>query len=119
MGKPISKEAKAVGMKVATLRLDQGISQDEFAAQIGLSRNALGSIERGEAEMKVGTLISACNSLDATPNEMLPSRLSKESTDFPELNAIAEVLKDLSPYQRSQFFTSANYLLEGIKAGGK
>ena len=119
MGRQIPAEAKTIGTKVATLRLGQNISQEEFADQIGLSRNALGSIERGEAEMKVGTLISACDTLNVTPNEMFPARLSRAATDFPELDDIAEELRNMSPYQRSQFYTSAKLILAGIKANGK
>ena len=119
MGRQITALLKDVGTKVAMMRLARNFSQEELAARIGISRNALGSIERGESEMKISTLISVCKILNVTPNEMLPAHLSKAATDFPELNAIAEKLREMSPYQRSLFFTIANLVLAGIMAKAK
>ena len=111
-----SNEAKKVGAAIAMKRQELNYSQEDFAECIGISRNALGSIERGQSEMKLGTLISACDALGASPNELLPSRLSREDIGYPELNQIADQLEDLKPYQRQQFFDTVKLVLAGIKA---
>lgn len=41
--------AEQFGMRVRTQRLQEGLSQDELADKIGISRNYLSQIERGQA----------------------------------------------------------------------
>ncbi|MBQ9662778.1 MAG: helix-turn-helix transcriptional regulator [Oscillospiraceae bacterium] len=119
MSDPVSREARNVGAVIAAKRQEQNYSQEDFAECLGISRNALGSIERGQSEMKVGALISACDALGVSPNEVLPARLSRENTGYPELNQIADQLDSLKPWQRQQFFDTMNLVLAGIKATKK
>ena len=73
----ISKDHQAVGLKISKLREKQGLSQIDLAADTGLNRNTIGVIEHGESDFGISKLISVCEALQASPNDILPDRLSR------------------------------------------
>jgi transcriptional regulator with XRE-family HTH domain len=56
---------------VRRLRRREGISAEELGFRAGVHRNHVGSIERGETEPRLGTLIRLIGALGTTPNEIL------------------------------------------------
>jgi transcriptional regulator with XRE-family HTH domain len=53
---------KSIGLKIKEIRLYQKMSQDEFAAKIGISRSSLSQIEIGKAKPTYDILYSIANS---------------------------------------------------------
>ena len=109
------KEMWEIGQRIADRRSALGLSQEEFAEQIGLSRAAVGKIERGEVAPRTDTLISVCRILGATPNAILMGTGSGPEDLDPELLAMAEMMKAFSPEQKRQFYMTMNLVGAGIK----
>jgi len=52
-----------IGLRVYTLRMENGFSRQEFADMVGISLNSLSSIENGASMVKVSTLFIITNTL--------------------------------------------------------
>ena len=53
------------GNRVRTLRLQRtGLSQEEFADQVGVHRTFIGRIERGETNITLANIIRICTALE-------------------------------------------------------
>lgn len=61
----------AIGARIAQRRKQMGIKQNALAEQLGISNNYLSSIERGNENPSLETLIKICNSLQVTPDYLL------------------------------------------------
>lgn len=55
---------KHIGTKIKSLRKSKNLSQEKFAEKIMMSRNALGSIERGETNVPILTLYKIFKEFD-------------------------------------------------------
>ena len=64
----LTPEARAVtakvGARIAELRKRKGLSQEGFAFECNINRSAMGSIERGESNPTLGTLLTMASTLD-------------------------------------------------------
>jgi transcriptional regulator with XRE-family HTH domain len=61
---------KAVGSCIYELRDRMGLTVEQLAERSGLSSSRLTAIERGEVDIKLGTLLLLAMSLDATLPEL-------------------------------------------------
>jgi transcriptional regulator with XRE-family HTH domain len=61
---------KAVGSCIYELRERMGLTLEQLAERSGLSSNRLTTIERGEVDIKLGTLLLLAMSLDVTLPEL-------------------------------------------------
>lgn len=50
------EERRALGMRILTIRTEQGITQRRFALMVGMNHTALGRLERGEVNFKFDKL---------------------------------------------------------------
>ena len=79
-------DAACIAANVARLRLDRRLTQDQLAARAGISRMALGKIERGTVVPRARTLADLAAALAAPVGELVtpgePAGLSRH--DFPE-----------------------------------
>lgn len=55
---------KKIGKSIKNLRIERGYSQEKLAELVGLTRNAIGGIERGETNSPVLTLHKIYKALD-------------------------------------------------------
>lgn len=115
MNGSIDADVRLVGQRIAVRRIDAGYSQEKFAEMVGISKTALGKIERGDSAPKTETLISVCRELHASPNELLPDDLSQENGLDPEMLQMAAKVDNLSPFQKKQFYAMMKVVLAGIK----
>ena len=115
MSASTDKDIKSVGQKIAIKRMDAGLSQEKLSEMVGISKTALGKIERGESAPKADTLISVCRELHATPNEILPDYLSANAGFDPEMLRMMEKVQSLSPSQKKQFYAMMDVVFSGIK----
>ena len=67
---------KAFGALLRELRQQSGLSQEEFAHQMGYHRNYIGQLERGEKSPSLGALFNFAAGLGLRPSEML-ARIEK------------------------------------------
>jgi transcriptional regulator with XRE-family HTH domain len=68
----------AVGERIRSLRLEKGLTQEEFAFLVGLDRSYYGGVERGERNISVLNLIKIAQAMDKEIGELFPpmSRLT-------------------------------------------
>ena len=62
---------KAVGSCIYELREHTGLTVEQLAERSGISMGRLTAIERGEVDIKLGTLLLLAMSLDVTAPELL------------------------------------------------
>jgi transcriptional regulator with XRE-family HTH domain len=62
---------KKFGQSVRRLRLNQRLSQEEFAAVAGLDRSYVGAIERGEQNPSLWTIARLAAALKVTFSEIV------------------------------------------------
>ena len=77
---------KELGRRVRQQRTLCGMTQEELAEKSGISCSFVGHIERGEKKFSIGTLVSLCNALSASPNYLL-----QDSLNIEVLNSSADV----------------------------
>lgn len=61
----------AFGQVLAERRRQKGLSQEALAHVIGLHRTYVGSVERGERNCTLTTLLALSDGLDCLPEELL------------------------------------------------
>jgi transcriptional regulator with XRE-family HTH domain len=61
----------ALGLRLRAERISLHLSQEEFAAQCGMHRNYLSSVERGERNIGFDNLCRFAEALDLTLSELL------------------------------------------------
>ena len=90
-------DKRQIGNKLLTLRKRTGLTQQELAENAGLSDRTYADIERGETNMRVGTLLQICNTLHITPDEILTDSADEPSISLEELE---EYLNNRSSKER-------------------
>jgi transcriptional regulator with XRE-family HTH domain len=68
--KPRSPEHGALGEAIRTLRLEQGLSQEQLAEYAGTDLTQVGGIERGVRNPSYTTLLRLADALDTTVGEI-------------------------------------------------
>lgn len=61
---------KQLGRLIRQLRVDAGLSQEEFAAKCGLHRTYVGAIERGEKSVTIDTAAKLAKALNKALSEI-------------------------------------------------
>ena len=86
---------KNLGRRIAYLRKQQGMSQEDFAEASGKMINTISNIERGLSDPKISTLLSISNALNTSIEELFSE--SQENPTEKELPsnilAIIQILK--------------------------
>lgn len=65
-----------LGMRIRELRKDKGFSQENFAAEVGLDRTYMGSVERGERNIAALNLIKIAKTLKVEVGALFPAAKS-------------------------------------------
>jgi transcriptional regulator with XRE-family HTH domain len=63
----------AFGRRLASLRAERGLTQEQLAHEAGLHRTVVGYIERGQRDVGISTVWLLAEALGVAPSEMLPS----------------------------------------------
>ncbi|MBZ0299988.1 MAG: helix-turn-helix domain-containing protein [Anaerolineae bacterium] len=64
---------KIIGTNVRKARENAGLSQNELAVAVGLSRTSITNIEAGQQKIQIHTLFKIGEILDITPQSLMPS----------------------------------------------
>ena len=59
------------GEKITALRKQAGLSQEALAEKLGVSRQAVGKWEKGEAQPELSKLLALCDLFGVTPDQLL------------------------------------------------
>lgn len=60
------------GKKIRKIRKNLNLSQENFGYKTDLHRTYIGSIERGEQNISIETLLKIAKALNVEPSELLP-----------------------------------------------
>ena len=84
-----------IGKRIATLRKQQGLNQDEFAEKAGKIRNTISKLERGVGDVQLFTLLDVVKALDVPIAELFaPDMIQKPTTNKIRLaNDIIKILE--------------------------
>lgn len=66
-----------IGERMRAFRKAQGFTQAQVAELAGIADRTYADIERGTADMRVGTLMSLCEALRVSPNDILTEKSSE------------------------------------------
>ena len=87
-----------IGNRLLMARKKARLTQAELAERAGLADRTYADIERGEANMRVETLLRICRVLKITPDDVLTR---DEQTPQTDLNAVLRKLEGRSPKDRN------------------
>jgi transcriptional regulator with XRE-family HTH domain len=59
------------GQRVRELRISAGLSQEGLAAEAGIHRTYVGSVERGERNISLRNIVRIANALNVRPQDLL------------------------------------------------
>ena len=67
---------------MAAARVNKGLTQEELAAQLGVTRNTYNSWETGRAEMKTAYFIAFCQIVGFGPDDIImPFEFTKSKSE--------------------------------------
>jgi len=64
----------SLGENIKCYRKETGLSQESFAYKVGLDRSYYGSIERGERNISIITLLKISTALEVNINSLIPTK---------------------------------------------
>ena len=105
-------DKRQIGNRLLTFRKRAGLTQQELAEAATLSDRTYADIERGETNMRVGTLLKLCQTLHVTPDEILT-----DTTDevIPPVEELMESLNACSAKDRETALKILNVYLQSLK----
>ena len=87
-------DKRQIGNRLLELRKRKGMTQQQAAECAGISDRSYAEIERGETNMRVGTLLKLCKTFHATPDEILTE---KTDESVPSMDELVELLNCCPP----------------------
>lgn len=67
-----TRERKDLGLKIRTYRYENEMTQYELAEKAGLHPTYISSIERGERNVSLDTILSIARVLKCSPRDLMP-----------------------------------------------
>lgn len=106
IGMDINK--KLIGKRIRHRREMAGLSQEQLAEQLNLSKNHISSMECGKSMLTTKCLIGLCTVLGGTPDYYLIGEIA------PEADTITTLVKRLSPYEQKKLAQLLNAYLTDV-----
>lgn len=111
---PISEDHKAIGLKIANLRCQRGMAQEDLGVALGIGRQSVGDIEHGTVDFRISRLISICDAFSVAPSEVLPDRLAEKNRLNREMQKLEEKLLRMTPYQQSECLKALSSMVDSF-----
>lgn len=98
----MSFDKKKIGAKIAALRKDRNLTQEQLAEKVGITVQYLGTIERGKANTTLNRLDKIADVLGCSSNDLIFSTTPLDtvaaniSDDDPEME---EILRETLEFQ--------------------
>jgi transcriptional regulator with XRE-family HTH domain len=92
---------KRIGQKIVALRTKKKMRQQDVASELGVSRDHISEIERGETSPTVEEFINLLKLLDSSPKEFFETKVPNiyEDPDDQELHEkLQDILDSNTPY---------------------
>ena len=94
MNKPDDVFYKQVGQNIRARRKTLGLSQEALAKAVGLKRPSLSNIEKGRQNILLHTFYEIADSLNVSPDTLLPQRQTSKPTDLPDLTNFSKEVRE-------------------------
>jgi len=101
-----------IGNKLYEIRKKAGMTQAEVAEAAGLSDRTYADIERGTANMRIGTMMQICRVFNITPNDILTETDSDSAYNEDDL---LEKLSFLDPQNKETALNLLYVYLKSVK----
>lgn len=98
--------SRLIGRRIKFRREAAGLSQEQLAERLELSKNHISSIECGKSMVTTKGLLALCDVLGGTPNYYLIGELS------PEADSITSLIRLLNPAEQKTLIRLLNAYLE-------
>lgn len=98
--------SRLIGKRIKFRREAAGLSQEQLAERLELSKNHISSIECGKSMVTTKGLLALCDVLGSTPNYYLIGELS------PEADSITSLIRLLNPAEQKTLIRLLNAYLE-------
>lgn len=102
--------SRLIGKRIKFRREAAGLSQEQLAERLELSKNHVSSIECGKSMVTTKGLLALCDVLGGTPNYYLIGELS------PEADSITSLIRLLNPVEQKTLIRLLNAYLEQEQA---
>ena len=103
---------QTLGKRIALLRKQRKLSQEEFAEVSGKMINTISNIERGLADPKITTLVSLANALNVPVQDLLADISTNNIPHSDTLKAIIRLLEGQSERTQKTVLKQIEALLE-------
>lgn len=97
-----------IGKRIKHRREIAGLSQEQLAEQLNLSKNHISSMECGKSLPTTRCIIALCNILGGTPDYYLLGEIVSET------DTVTALVQRLSPYEQKKLCHLLNAYLEDI-----
>ena len=97
-----------IGKRIKHRRDIAGLSQEQLAEQMNLSKNHISSMECGKSLPTTKCLLTLCNVLGGTPNYYLLGEI------VPETDSVTALIQQLSPNEQKKLYFLLNAYLEAF-----
>lgn len=102
--------SRLIGKRIKFRREAAGLSQEQLAERLELSKNHISSIECGKSMVTTKGLLALCDVLGGTPNYYLIGELSSEA------DSITSLIRLLNPAEQKTLIRLLNAYLEQEQA---
>lgn len=99
---------KLIGIRIMQRRKTLGLSQEELAEQVGLSKNHISNIECGKSMPTTRFILNICNILGGTPDYYLIGKITEET------DKISELVKRLPDESQRMLYRLLEFYLDQI-----
>jgi len=106
---PIDQHEESIGLRIARLRKERGLSQAQLAERIGLIQALVSAYECGKLRLAAEMAVRFAQALDVTTDELLqPSAARVSTSKKPSLKLVRrmEQIEALPTYQQRALLTT-------------
>ena len=107
-------DQKTIGLRIAGVRDDMGLSQEKFAEVLDVSRNTMGSIERGETAPSLAALSNLFEKTNITPNHLFLTQEAQTAD-----GRFTQMIAGMEPKEVEELLRCVEYMAAGIVAKRK
>jgi transcriptional regulator with XRE-family HTH domain len=116
--KAAASEKETLGLRLARIRKERGMTQQQLAESTGLIQVLISDYERGKLRLNADMILRFADVLGVTTDELLRGKNDAESTKKqPSLKLIRrmEQIESLPPYQQRALLTTIDAFLKNIE----
>jgi len=104
---------KLIGVRIKNMRLSQGLTQESLAELSEISPQHVSHIENGGTKLSLPCLVSICNALKTTPNDILMDSVKNSVPQFAK--EVSAVFAECSGDEMFLMLAQAENLKKSLK----